>query len=439
MTHPLLFSPNPPNDAKYVKTLFCGRDNQVKHSIDRLKARYNYGKICAVFGQTQVGKSHFSMYLLHEIDADLSDRYFSIQVNANNERSCLGVLAGIYRALTRRFREAANKTYRHDEKKARLINLCEERIMQFASWDRYGNLSLMEVQITSEQEKRFSTIDKQYASGSLSAKIWGLVSAEARLGLEKSKTGTDQQKSVSSEKLQFNRPNEETYLILILFLSGILTLILSENDDTVPILLLYVDDLDLIEQPLGNERTIVDEMIDYLGRLAQEQYITVMASVRDYFYYYREKDFDYFQELMPIEPDELMEIYDSQIRELNDGVDLFEPGAIQELAAGSDNIPGRFKRLLNEVHQNLYGKPLYTRTETLTVFKKLFERTSPEIKSIVENTISAGSLQLPKEVLDDLGISYMEPILRSKHILYPHPGGGYEISRILHNALIDKE
>lgn len=437
MSHPLLFSPNPPTESQYIEKLFYGRENEVDIAMGFLKSDYHYGKICAVYGETQVGKSHFMMYLLQKINKDLKERYFTLCVNANNERTCIGVLATIYRELVQRFIHISENNH-FDGKEKDLIELCKERIDKFARWERYPNLNSSEIILSYEQEQKFSNLNKQYSSGSIASKIWGIVSSEVRLGLERTQDDINTTKNSDSEKHQFSRPNEETYFTLILFISGVISLLLSKNDETFPRFLLYVDDLDLIEQPNGNERKIIDDMIDYLGRLAQHKHIIVITSVRDYFYYYREKDFHSFFELDFVDNANLIAIYNLQIKELNDGIEIFESEAVELLSYSSDRILGRFKRLLHEVHYKILGKNKYTKKEVLNVFKNQYLKSMPEIRDMIENKISSKTLQVLRAEIN-ANILNMEPLLKYKHILYPLPTGDYEISKILIEALKDEK
>ncbi len=183
-------------------------------------------------------------------------------------------------------------------------------------------------------------------------------------------------------------------------------------------------------------------MIDYLCRLAQEPFITVLASIRDYFYYFREKDFEYFQELEPLEYEDLQAIYNRHIEVLNNERSLFAADALDMLIQGSDRIPGRFMRLLKKVHHNLYGENTYTLEKTSRVFYSHFEKSPPPLKSAIMDAFQEGVVQIRQERLNDVGMTRVSPAIEANHILYPLPfnGDGYEISGVLNHALklIDK-
>jgi Cdc6-like AAA superfamily ATPase len=437
MPHPLLFSPNPPNDEELIHMLFCLREKETKYSLDCLAECYDYGKICAIYGQTKVGKSHFAKYLISKLQNLFPNKYFSVEINANNARSCISVFSGIYEKLVKLFRKESDVIQStEDETKKALIKMCSERIESFAVWKRFGNLDFLEKHLTTEESKQYANVGKQYASGSLASKIWQFISAEVKLGLETTQSVSTSKKITSTEKQKFNPPDENTYIDLIVFVSGIISLLLCKNENEVPRFLLYADDLDLLEQPTESERKEIDDMIDYLCRLAQEPFITVLASVRDYFYYFREKDFEYFQELEPMEPEELKCIYSRQIEVLNEGESLFDEDALDMLIRSSDRTPGRFMRYLKKVHVELYGEPKYTLEKTSRVFFKRFLKVHEKTRTKILDAIKEGAMQIPEDKIDSNELRYLTPMIEYSELLTPlSPRGGFEIPEILYHSI----
>ena len=210
--------PEVPSDEKLIRALFLGRKTEVVKCMDAFRQEHEYNKICAIYGRTQMGKSHFAKYIINEAKIELPTRFFCVEENGYGAKSCLELLARIYHKLVAIFMLIydASSSEKHDFQKL-ICDVCYERINLIAQWEQFKNLTLFELTIKEEELNKYDQITKSLIEGSVKSKIWGIVSGQIKLGLSKDKSHSTTATTTESQRLEFKSPNEETYYNLIVF------------------------------------------------------------------------------------------------------------------------------------------------------------------------------------------------------------------------------
>lgn len=403
-----LFNVNPPPD-ELLEKLFCNRANELALALDGLSSRSTANEILAVHGESRTGKSHFVRVLLKKLPArDASWRAFTIM--ANHRGAVRPVLEDIFVALWKALPEVSPKV--PDGERANFDDFVRDQ-------DRRRPLLLGE-HAEETHEVNAGRTDVLEAGAGLRVGI-----------LEGRATDRREERSGESEKVTARPPTDAQ---LVEWIRDVLDA-LRTFEPARPVLL-FVDDLDLLERQKTAAGDVCADLIQRLLNLAAHPHALVMVTVRTAWFNQRHKELNNFVQLPFFEVDTLREIYAVHVRELFDGREVLRPDALELVLRESNGQVGMFLKTCRDLLQWGYSQlPLDVAKVGAFVDHKLREfRRMPEcvlFLPLIEEALRTKqrSLKIDEDLRDT-------PLLYT--VLTPVPGQSkqYLINTLWSSALI---
>lgn len=323
-----LFQHNPPplNKPQRLRDLFCNREAELSTGVSHLRTLAEdggEGLIHAIHGDSRVGKSHFVMRLLLELETRaVPCRPF--HVGANNLGSARAVLEDLFNQLFR---------------------ACDDASPDQAPDGQTGILEQYQDQLR-DYEPLVNNPSKSYSlkrnRGTQDAAQVGVKLAHApfEVSLLAGRTETD-----SQEQGEMQGPiSEQELLDIVVYALDVLAWL-----DPSRKVLLVVDDLDLLDRDGQEGQAQSDRVIDLLRKLAHRTQAIVMATVRQRTMHERDKDFSDFLRLERMEDDLTAAVYRRHVELFNNGEEVFSPDVLRRLVAHARGQIGLFLRRSKEL------------------------------------------------------------------------------------------
>ncbi len=332
-----LFDHNPPTEEDLIGRLFCNRGPELRFGMDRLRAPIAAGKICAVHGMPRSGKSHFVHRLLLEArQAGLP--YLFLTVNANNRGTARAVLEEAYFKILERIRSVSP-----DQVPGGQTGILDEYLAYLSQYeDVVGRDS---IEFTVERSTSVAHTQDVAAKGiALPFEINFLDRTEERAG--------------TGNKLVQRSLSEHELVEILRYGMDVLAWLYPDKK-----VLLFVDDLDLLDRKGKEGQPESDLLVDHLKVLAEPPSlgekpaaVVVLATVRQPTFTDRDKDFQDFVEVSLMDPEQHIAIYQRHIELFNAGTEVFTRQAVEWLEEGSGGQVGMFLRRCHQLWQRFYGR-----------------------------------------------------------------------------------
>jgi len=369
-----LFRYHPPKEPNDTIELFCDREKELKIGLDSLDQEEAFDTILAVRGQTGCGKSHLVERLLLKVEESEMD-YVIIKVNANNQAKPRRILQKILVLIT---------------------NKCTG----FLTDVDQENLHILQLLATDElHEWTTSDLEKvQTTKGDL--KIGKLLLSAAL----SSKSGTQ-----NSHERQYTikAPSNNTLVRWINYTA----LILSRSTNKK--LLIFVDDLDLLDLYGKEGKDVSYQLLTYLKPIAEPESSTVIVTMRPPYLRGGEKEFTDFIDVSLLDPETIKEIYQLRVNKFNSGQQVFSDRVFNWIEYSASGRIGSFLRRCGEIYRFFYD---LNRTITFDDLKKFVkqdiyekenDRTTSNLMAEIKESIHQGSLEITvAENLDDSQLLY---------------------------------
>lgn len=313
-----LFEDNPLS-ARWVVEGFWNRQDEVDWALDLLTGEDDFEKVCVIHGHTRTGKSHFALRVL----ADPRLRACGVRsfaVNANNQGTARNVFESLLFALHRAVLELPSSPSMQPSLDALREELADARFLL--------------------EDGRAERVDDEVAEASAEL---GAPSFKVP-GLEVALPARAAEKAVRGRKV-VTRPLSDR---------GMAELVAAAADairqaEGLRTVLLFIDDLDLLDREGAEGGAGVDTVVDLLRPIADREGLCVVATTRRQYFNGREKDFIDLGALRPLKPEELTRVYALRVKLFNDGREIFSPGALSLLTRTADGRVGVFLRHCREV------------------------------------------------------------------------------------------
>lgn len=323
-----LFSVNPPPEELLVD-LFVDREAEMQLALDALASRATANEILAVHGEERTGKSHFVRVLLKKLPArEVGWRVFTVM--ANHRGAVRPVLEDIYLALSALLRDVGGKVaVEHQGHFNRFV----------ADQERRRELLLGDL---AEKSRETSTgrTDILEGKGALGPPVVGVAITDRT----ESRTG-------ESERNVARPPSDA---VLVEWVRDVLSA-LHEHEPQRPVLL-FIDDLDLLERRKGADGTLCDDLIQRLLNLAMHPHAVVIVTVRTAWFNGHDKALSNFVQLPFLDDDVLRDIYRRHVDVLFGGQPVLDDEALELVARESNGQVGMFLKTCRDMLQWGYQK-----------------------------------------------------------------------------------
>ena len=325
----LPFSAMPPSTDQLVRELFVDREEQLKFAKRTLTGG-TFDKIGAVHGKTRAGKSHLVDRLLLDVD----QTYAVFKVNANNRGSVRAVLLQFWTQLHHAVSVVA-----------------ETEVVDGATGiHEVGRAYLGEVDPLIGGEIDELTLTNTAAAilklgGAIKLTPPGL-SAEVTLSAETTESHT------LAETTKRITPTDAQLVRELLYACDVLSHVVGKN------VILFVDDMDLLDRPPATPPLVADALVDVLKQLADTPRITVLVTVRTAFFNGRDKDFWDFLKVDLLPTHHLRAIYTRHVQILNAGHDVFDSDTLDWIERSASGRVGMFLSLCWQLWRKYLPEPI---------------------------------------------------------------------------------
>jgi len=382
----------PPQDDEDMVLAFWNREKELKRAAMMLRSATARAsrKVWAAHGETRSGKSH----LVHRA---LKDRAVAdlglcvITVQANNAGSARGALVRVFRTLHERVKRLGANA---------LAGITAEEVDGRRAW-----FARVEEVIQRFAELQHGVSDGQQTSAMLGfnvgePKVMG-ASGEARA-----------QRDHRDERREVLRPLTDEQLVGEI--RGALELLVRANHKRAVIL--FVDDIDLLESDGTEGGRQSDLLLQLLAPLAEVEGVVPVVTTRHLFYAGHQKDLFDFLHVPALPPEGLIEIYRLRVRVFHGGVELFTDEALRFLARHTNGRPGMMLRYLWEVYFDDVGAALPRGTDAVNAWLRSqvggwlqTEGARPLLHQIIQ-AVRAGQLQV-KPKIDPRSVGLLHRLL----------------------------
>lgn len=365
----LLFDHNPPESEDLILDLFCNRTVEMERGLDGLRSPDGVGKIHAIHGLPRSGKSHFARALLLQAKRE-GMPYHLVEVNANNRGTAKSVLDEVFFKLMDLIRNVPQERVPDGQ-----TGVYDEYLTDLAQYERIVGRD--SVQFTLER----TAARREALDGGLK-----LTPSPFELSI-----GGKSEEEVGQKDSQFQTSLTERELTEILrYAMDALSWIYSDEDkDKSQPVLLFIDDLDLLDRKGREGQPESEVLVDHLRWLAEPPSLSgrracrVLATIRNASFTDRDKDYRDFVGLPLLEKENHLEIYRRHIDLFNAGAEVFTPDTLEWLEERSGGQIGIFLRRCHEVAFHFYkdlkaGNPI-----TIEQIKRYVEK---DVRDLVRNT-----------------------------------------------------
>lgn len=360
-----LFEDNP-LASRWTVAAFWNRQAELDWALDILCDEDDeFEKICVVHGHTRAGKSHFAQRLLAD-DRIKESRTRVVPVNANNLGNARNVLEHVFVAL---YNAVASHTPKRD-------GLTEE-ILTALQLDLTRVRELLDDGAAERVEDHTSE-----GSSELSAPAIKVA------GLEVSSVGKLGRKETRGQKAVYRPVTDHQLAEQIATAADAL-----RQGGACKRVLLFVDDLDLLDRGGEEGGAEADRVVDLLRPIAGRHGLVIVATMRRLYFNRREKDFTDLGAIRPLKPAELVEIYNLRVRLFNDGREVFRPEALALLGRTANGRVGVFLRHCHDVLRQRRRSAIMPFTEEVvrSHFRECVDDylTDPTQRALMNEVISA--------------------------------------------------
>ena len=319
----LLFDANPPEDEGLVVDLFWNRETELEFGLRMLRDGASFPKVLAVHGHTRAGKSHLVRRILEDVRRE-GLPYLVFSVNANNRGTAVAVLEEAFCLLWHHIRgvtAAPDGEQGVLEDAIRVLGALEPLVLHEATE--------VEHTLTRETAERLAATVKLVPPG-----------------FELSAGGEVHVKDATLRRWRTGRLDARDLVQLIRYECDVVSRLAPGHK-----VLLFVDDLDLLDRPGTQGAQEKDDLVAHLQSLADQPPVVVVVTVRGAWFNGREKDFKDFLRVGLLGHNDLVAIYRMHVDVLNGGEAVFDDDALEWLERGADGKVGIFLSLCYRLWQ----------------------------------------------------------------------------------------
>lgn len=328
-----LFFHNPPSDHGLLRALFVGRERELELLHRRLPGTMP-GTVRAIHGESRVGKSHLALRFL----SDLQNLHLVIVPAASGKRAWI-ILRDIYAALRTRIGEAWTRAQASPESLAHIdpgtgthTRGGSEGEGVSTYQDLAAAIDLIE-QMDDLIEGRAQSRERQSAEGDESSADFAVKPSGIGLG------GAAKHTRSLGDKRVLIRPDEDGLCAVIAQLGQALHLATGQR------VLIYVDDVDLLDVGPGADPEQVVLLNRALYRLSKNPELTVVASLRTRHMRDRDKEFSDVVQVRRLKDSELRQIYARQLEHFGVAQPIMDDDCLDRLIQHAGGKVGVFLRL----------------------------------------------------------------------------------------------
>lgn len=329
-----LFFHNPPSDEGLLRSLFVGREAELGILHARLPGTMP-GTIRAIHGESRVGKSHLALRFL----ADLHSVHVIAVGAASGKRARL-ILRDLYAELRTRLYDV----YDRAEADSQTLGWIDPNTRQPVPADRAHDGAVKAYQDLHAAIARIEQMDDLLEGLATSRETASTEGDESSAGVNVlphgiGVSGGAKTSHSQGDKLVHIRPDEDGMSTIIAQLCQALYLTTGKR------VLIYVDDVDLLDTGPGADPEQVVLLIRCLHRLSKGREVAVVASLRTRHMRDRDKEFSDVVRVRRLKDSELRQIYDRHIQHFNNGQPVMDAACLDDVIVHSGGKVGSFLRL----------------------------------------------------------------------------------------------
>ncbi len=338
-----LFFHNPPTDTGLLRELFVGRAYELQLLNERIPGSYP-GTIRAIHGYSRVGKSHLALHFL----AGLQDVQL-ISIKAASGRKARLILRELYAQLRQRIWDVKTKEDRQTESLALLDPTTNRPLPVHSIRDGVSDSGgVSAIQVLEDALARIDRFDPLIQGGASSAEHTLTDSTETSVNANLGIVGSGLSSSVKQTqglggKLTLAAPDEYGLTHIIGELCQDLFFVTGQR------VLIYVDDVDLLDTGPSSPPDEVVLLVRCLHQLSQCQDVRVATSLRTRHLQNADKEFSEVVLVEPMSHEELRQVYERHIKTFNSGTAVMDEACLDELITHVKGKVGTFLRLCSQL------------------------------------------------------------------------------------------
>lgn len=388
-----LFWPQPPDNPKLVRALFCGREQDLDHCVSRLKASCdvngkqarNGSKVpWVIHGESRSGKSHLARMVMQKLPK--RKKRFQIFVPAKERLEASAVMESIFEALSADFLKATEDvTLKEDLQPYSIVQLTRNLISEVRQFS--GGAESVIVKVDAGQKAGLEA---------------GVKLSPIPKIFEFTLTHRSEASDGNTLEVHLAPPSAKD----LAEYSGMIVDCLHHVGLLSHVLIL-VDDADLLETYVNenrNGRVERSRLTDCLCYLHQQPCVDVLLTARSWYTYSR-NEFENLNGvgLDPLSPETLVAIHDRHyevFRRKNAPARFLDSAALESASGLADGKPGIFLRHLQTAfsdyqRESSWGERSYD--WFLGVFRQIYlshKSRYPDAVTALEKAVSRGALSI---------------------------------------------
>lgn len=321
-----LFFHNPPNEKSQLRLLtelFVGRSRELRKLRQRIPGDMAEDTLRLIHGQSRVGKSHLALRFL----TDLRNDYHVFIVKAASGRTARQILSDLFQQVRKALQEVTAPMDLQPEGVSS-AGILTEGLEMARIFDG------LIVGDETAREITYSSTFEATRTYKVVANILGLTpfsgSSEVTDGSKKGR--------VKTRKISIQPPNDYRLVDIIRELCELLNLSTGKQS------ILYIDDVDLLDDGPDVDQAQVNLLIRLLAQLAESQVIAIVASARTRHMTIHHKTCTDALRVPVMKPEELKDVYRRHISTFSGGAEVFDDECLTGLVEFATGHVGNFLR-----------------------------------------------------------------------------------------------
>ena len=333
-----LFHHNPPSQRNLQHELFVNRNREMKKLAEKIPGDFNSSSILVIHGSSRVGKSHLALNFL----ATLDDAYHLFIVKAAGGRTARQILIDLFQLVRQSVLEITSPAILEPEGVS-AHNILEEGRELIGIFD--GLIC------GTEQSREITYSDAFEKSNTFRF----LMNA---FGITPELSGSIKATQTTTKKITISAPDDYRLVDILCELCDVLMWSTQKKS------LIYIDDVDLLDDGPFIDQEMVVKLIRLLHRLAESNNVTIVTSMRTRHLTIAQKELSEALNVRRLSDEDMQEVYKRHIARFRPGRPVFDEICLATLTEFASGRIGNFLRLCAKV---LDWGDLQGRTEGRTI------------------------------------------------------------------------
>lgn len=318
-----LFHHNPPSQRELQQRLFVNRSREMRKLNEKIRGGFDTASILVIHGDSRVGKSHLALNFL----ATLDDTYHKYIIKAAGGRTARLILVDLYQDLRQRVLEVSSPVTLQPEDVESLGILQEGREI----------INLFDGLICGGEQSREFIYGDTFESTRTFRLLTSAFAVTPELNASEKTTRT------TTKKVVLAPPDEYRLVDILRELCELLTIATNKKN------LIYIDDVDLLDDGPSIDQEQVIKLVRLLHRLAESNDVAIVASMRTRHLTIAQKELSEALTVRGLGDDEFQEVYRRHIASFHENRPVFDDACLTKLTEFASRRIGNFLRLCSKL------------------------------------------------------------------------------------------